>query len=135
VTILCNKFNGHPKGFAYVEFNEKDSVMTAVALDGTFLRGRQIKVGDCRLISFSNVMKVTEKKVIPKRTNIPGISSTNRPPRSGRGTFRTRAFVFGGYSYRLDRPRFAHAGFYRFPDVTARPYSRYLGSSSYYTPY
>jgi len=70
VTILCNKFDGHPKGFAYVEFTDKDSVSTAMALDDSLFRGRQIKV-------------------MPKRTNKPGISSTNRPPR-GRGGFRGR---------------------------------------------
>ena len=45
VTILCNKFDGHPKGFAYVEFTDKDSVQTALALDDSLFRGRQIKVG------------------------------------------------------------------------------------------
>ena len=45
VTILCNKFDGHPKGFAYVEFTDKDSVSTAMALDDSLFRGRQIKVG------------------------------------------------------------------------------------------
>jgi RNA recognition motif-containing protein len=44
VTILCNKFDGHPKGFAYVEFADKDSVQTAMALDESLFRGRQIKV-------------------------------------------------------------------------------------------
>ena len=44
VTILCNKFNGSPKGFAYVEFTDKDSVDTAMALDDSLFRGRQIKV-------------------------------------------------------------------------------------------
>ena len=44
VTILCNKFDGHPKGFAYVEFSDKDSVSTAMALDDSLFRGRQIKV-------------------------------------------------------------------------------------------
>ena len=44
VTILCNKFDGHPKGFAYVEFTDKDSVQTALALDDSLFRGRQIKV-------------------------------------------------------------------------------------------
>merc|ERR1719427_853845 len=70
VTILCNKFDGAPKGFAYVEFSDKDSVSTAMALDDSLFRGRQIKV-------------------LPKRTNKPGISTTNRPPR-GRGGFRAR---------------------------------------------
>ena len=44
MTILCNKFDGHPKGFAYVEFSDKDSVSTAMALDDSLFRGRQIKV-------------------------------------------------------------------------------------------
>lgn len=70
VTILTDKFTGHPKGFAYVEFTEKDSVQIAVALDESSFKGRIIKV-------------------CPKRTNRPGISSTNRPP-LGRG----------GYGYR-----------------------------------
>lgn len=65
VTILTDKYNGHPKGFAYVEFAEKDSVQIAIALDESSFKGRIIKV-------------------CPKRTNRPGISSTNRPP-PGRG--------------------------------------------------
>ncbi|KAK9512945.1 hypothetical protein O3M35_001248 [Rhynocoris fuscipes] len=65
VTILCNKFDGHPKGFAYIEFADKDSVQTAMAMDESLFRGRQIKVN-------------------PKRTNRPGLSTTNRGFR-GRG--------------------------------------------------
>lgn len=59
VTILCDKFSGHPKGFAYIEFSDKESVRTSLALDESLFRGRQIKV-------------------IPKRTNRPGISTTDR---------------------------------------------------------
>lgn len=44
VTILCNKFDGHPKGFAYIEFADLDSVNTAMAMDDSLFRGRQIKV-------------------------------------------------------------------------------------------
>lgn len=50
VTILCNKFDGHPKGFAYIEFAEKESVQTAMAMDESLFRGRQIKV--CFLLTF-----------------------------------------------------------------------------------
>uniref|UniRef100_A0A2K6M6M3 Polyadenylate-binding protein 2 n=1 Tax=Rhinopithecus bieti TaxID=61621 RepID=A0A2K6M6M3_RHIBE len=59
VTILCDKFSGHPKGFAYTEFSDKESVRTSLVSDESLFRGRQIKV-------------------IPKRTNRPGISTTDR---------------------------------------------------------
>ncbi|PVU99192.1 hypothetical protein BB559_000927 [Furculomyces boomerangus] len=55
VTILCDKWTGHPKGFAYVEFAEKSSVETAVQFEGSMLHDRPLKVS-------------------PKRTNIPGVS-------------------------------------------------------------
>uniref|UniRef100_A0A8B9F9J6 RRM domain-containing protein n=1 Tax=Amazona collaria TaxID=241587 RepID=A0A8B9F9J6_9PSIT len=84
VTILCDKYSGHPKGFAYIEFSDKESVRTSMALDESLFRGRQIKV-------------------IPKRTNRPGISTTDRGfPRSrfrGRGGFSaSRARFYSGYS-------------------------------------
>ncbi|ERE79470.1 embryonic polyadenylate-binding protein 2 [Cricetulus griseus] len=59
VTILCDKFSGHPKGYAYIEFASQNSVQAAVELDESTFRGRVIKV-------------------LPKRTNFPGISSTDR---------------------------------------------------------
>nr|CAG4640444.1 EOG090X0FQT [Daphnia pulex] len=87
VTILCNKWDGQPKGFAYIEFGDKDSVQTAMALDESLFRGRQIKV-------------------MLKRTNRPGISSSNRPPRGarGRGARGTRAFPSFGFRP-MRRPR------------------------------
>lgn len=70
VTILMNKFTGQPKGFAYLEFTDIDGVNKAVAtLDGTVFRDRELKVS-------------------AKRTNIPGISTTNRGGRGGRGGMR-----------------------------------------------
>ncbi|XP_050733547.1 polyadenylate-binding protein 2-like isoform X1 [Eriocheir sinensis] len=77
VTILCNKYDGHPKGFAYIEFAEKDSVQMAMALDESLFRGRQLKV-------------------MPKRTNKPGISTSNRPPRGVR-IARGRGRFYSGY--------------------------------------
>ncbi|KAM7001088.1 LOW QUALITY PROTEIN: uncharacterized protein RBU47_011577 [Passerculus sandwichensis] len=91
VTILCDKYSGHPKGFAYIEFSDKESVRTSMALDESLFRGRQIKV-------------------IPKRTNRPGISSTDRG--FPRGRFRGRG---GGYG--SARSRF-YSGY-------ARPRARY----------
>ncbi|XP_021752850.1 polyadenylate-binding protein 2-like [Chenopodium quinoa] len=53
VTILTDKF-GQPKGFAYVEFVEQDGVQQALQLNESELHGRQLKV-------------------LPKRTNVPGM--------------------------------------------------------------
>ncbi|KAG0485169.1 hypothetical protein HPP92_009248 [Vanilla planifolia] len=53
VTILTDKF-GQPKGFAYVEFIELEAVQEAINLHESELHGRQLKV-------------------LPKRTNVPGM--------------------------------------------------------------
>ncbi|OIW17892.1 hypothetical protein TanjilG_19861 [Lupinus angustifolius] len=53
VTILTDKF-GQPKGFAYVEFVEVEAVQEALLLNESELHGRQLKV-------------------LPKRTNVPGM--------------------------------------------------------------
>uniref|UniRef100_T1JEA8 RRM domain-containing protein n=1 Tax=Strigamia maritima TaxID=126957 RepID=T1JEA8_STRMM len=81
VTILANKFTGHPKGFAYIEFADVDSVTVALTMNETLFRARQIKVN-------------------AKRTNRPGIySATNRP--RGRGSFRrpTRGRGYGAPTF------------------------------------
>ncbi|GMS96376.1 hypothetical protein PENTCL1PPCAC_18551, partial [Pristionchus entomophagus] len=74
VTIPCDKFTQHPKGFAYVEFSVSEGRKNALAMSDSLLKGRQIKV-------------------VEKRTNRPGISTTNR----GRGTARGRGGVIIKY--------------------------------------
>ncbi|KAF8164984.1 hypothetical protein B0H34DRAFT_687329 [Crassisporium funariophilum] len=69
VTILCDKFTGHPKGYAYVEFSEPEHIDAALAMDNSLFRGRLIKV-------------------TAKRTNVPGF---------GRGRGRGRPGYRGGY--------------------------------------
>ncbi|XP_028392410.1 polyadenylate-binding protein 2-like [Dendronephthya gigantea] len=93
VTILCDKYTGHPKGFAYVEFADKESVNNSTALTDSLFKGRQIKV-------------------VPKRTNQPGISSTDRGFSRGRGRGRSRGFHSPGY-YPGYRPRIRGRGMYR----------------------
>lgn len=46
VTILCDKFTGHPKGYAYVEFAEPALVQNSMTLNESMFRDRLIKV--CR---------------------------------------------------------------------------------------
>ncbi|POS72673.1 polyadenylate-binding protein [Diaporthe helianthi] len=65
VTILLDKFTGQPKGYAYVEFTEPSLVAQALVLNESVFKGRNIKV-------------------VPKRTNVPGMSRG----RGGRGGFR-----------------------------------------------
>ncbi|XP_012860338.1 polyadenylate-binding protein 2-like [Echinops telfairi] len=59
VTILRDKFNGRPKGFAYIEFSDMESARASLSLDDSLFRGRLIKVN-------------------PKRTNRPGMNTTHR---------------------------------------------------------
>lgn len=44
VTILLDKFTGHPKGYAYVEFSEPNLVTQALVLNESMFRGRNLKV-------------------------------------------------------------------------------------------
>ena len=44
VTIVCDKFTGQPKGYAYLEFQLESSVENAVKLDGSTFKGRTLKV-------------------------------------------------------------------------------------------
>ena len=44
ITILVDKFTGSPKGFAYIEFADEQSVQNSLLLNGSLFRGRQLKV-------------------------------------------------------------------------------------------
>jgi len=44
VTIVCDKFSGRPKGYAYLEFQTEDGVTNAIKLDGSGFKGRNLKV-------------------------------------------------------------------------------------------
>ncbi|OMP83656.1 Polyadenylate-binding protein 2 [Diplodia seriata] len=83
VTILLDKFTGHPKGYAYVEFTEPSLVGQALVLN---------------------------ESVVPKRTNLPGLARGRGrgggPPR-GRGGWGGR----GGYG--PPPPRGGYRGGYR----------------------
>ncbi|XP_017776956.1 PREDICTED: RNA-binding protein SGN1-like [Nicrophorus vespilloides] len=90
VSIPLNAINGKPKGFAYIEFDVSSSVEKAIKMSGVMLRGRPIQVKH-------------------KRTNKPGLSTTDRPsfePISSRSRkiYKKRANaapkVFNDYSFR-----------------------------------
>ncbi|OCL02589.1 RNA-binding domain-containing protein [Glonium stellatum] len=76
VTILLDKFTGHPKGYAYVEFTEPSLVAQALVLNESVFRGRNLKV-------------------VPKRTNLPGMTRGGRGGGGG-GRGGSRGGPYGG---------------------------------------
>ncbi|KAI9282183.1 hypothetical protein BY458DRAFT_428989 [Sporodiniella umbellata] len=88
VTILCDKFTGHPKGYAYVEFAEPSFINAAVSLDNSLFRARLLKVS-------------------AKRTNVPGFSARGRG--RGRGGFRGGGGVGGPGGF---APYYGHSPMY-----------------------
>ena len=73
ITIICNKHTGKPKGFAYMEFEDKESVEMALGLNETELNGRPLIVSR-------------------KRKNVPKFLL-----RQGRGGRRGRGYRSRGY--------------------------------------
>lgn len=69
VTIPIDKHSMQPKGYAYIEFSDPTSVFKAQSLNDKTFKGRKLKV-------------------LPKRTNIPGMKK-----RSMGATFR-RGFAY-----------------------------------------
>jgi polyadenylate-binding protein 2 len=72
--------------FAYIQFTDGEGMQNSLALTDSLFLGRQIKVS-------------------AKRTNKPGISSTNRPPRGrGRGGRVIVKYIYPGYRGIRGRP-------------------------------
>eukprot|EP00494_Astrolonche_serrata_P024989 UN25249 len=91
VTIMCDKWTGNPKGFAYIQFASTDGVENAVLLDGTEFKSRPIKV--CQ-----------------KRTNVPGYNrgrGRRRPRRSWRSRRHSRGYGYYRPRYRNRKAVFA----------------------------
>lgn len=79
VTIPLDKYSHQPKGFAYIEFADASNVAKAQALNDSVFKGRKLKI-------------------IPKRTNIPGL--TRRSHRSSQ----RRGFAYGRARFYRFRP-------------------------------
>lgn len=93
VTILLDKFTGHPKGYAYVEFSEPSLVTQALVLNESLFRGRNIKVSGVDGVWY--IGNLTDRlQVTPKRTNLPGM--TRGRGRGGPGGPRGRGGPYGG---------------------------------------
>jgi len=90
ITILVDKFSGSPKGFAYIEFADEQSVQNSLLLNGSLFRGRQLKV-------------------IQKRTNVPG---WNYKGKGGKGKGKPKGKGKGFYGGGWD-PYWGGGGFYK----------------------
>jgi polyadenylate-binding protein 2 len=66
VTIPIDKFSMQPKGYAYIEFSEATSVFKAQSLNDKAFKSRKLKV-------------------LPKRTNVPGMKKRSVPQQFRRG--------------------------------------------------
>lgn len=97
VTILLDKFTGHPKGYAYVEFQEPSLVANAIVLNESVFRGRNLKVSHA-LFEILFVRFADFVQVVPKRTNLPGMARGAAAAAGGRGRGRGRGgpMGFGG---------------------------------------
>ena len=80
VTIPIDKFSMQPKGYAYIEFSDPNSVFKAQSLNEKAFKGRKLKV-------------------LSKRTNIPGMKKRSAAPsfRRGYGFNRSRSKRFRAY--------------------------------------
>ncbi|CEP00180.1 RRM domain-containing protein [Plasmodiophora brassicae] len=88
ITIVCDKMTGHPKGYAYVEFVDQESVANAMLLNDSEFRSRVLKIS-------------------PKRTNVPGFARGQRRfggRRRGAGRFPGGYGRFRGRGRRAPHP-------------------------------
>jgi polyadenylate-binding protein 2 len=82
ITIIHDRFTGHPKGYAYIEFADVQSVQSALIFNELQFKGRPIKV-------------------LAKRTNLPGMSKRGRGAyRGGFRGYRGSFFGRGRGAYR-----------------------------------
>eukprot|EP00613_Pedinella_sp_CCMP2098_P011813 CAMPEP_0171642664 /NCGR_PEP_ID=MMETSP0990-20121206/32131_1 /TAXON_ID=483369 /ORGANISM="non described non described, Strain CCMP2098" /LENGTH=190 /DNA_ID=CAMNT_0012218011 /DNA_START=97 /DNA_END=670 /DNA_ORIENTATION=+ len=72
VTIMCDKFTGKGKGFAYIEFADKEAVDNALLLNDSVFKGRELKVA-------------------VKRVNEPGMKAKGKEEKAGKAKGRAKA--------------------------------------------
>mmetsp|Transcript_52773 Transcript_52773/g.83783 ORF Transcript_52773/g.83783 Transcript_52773/m.83783 type:complete len:204 (+) Transcript_52773:79-690(+) len=112
ITILVDKYSGQPKGFAYVEFADEQSVHNSLLLNGSLFRGRQLKV-------------------IQKRTNVPGYTFGGKGKSKGKGKGKGKKPYYDPYypppMHYYPDPYWGYSPYYR-------P-TRYKGGYKGYKPY
>ncbi|KAG6911636.1 hypothetical protein DXG01_007886 [Tephrocybe rancida] len=76
VTILCDKFTGHPRGYAYVEFAEPEHIDAALAMNDSLFRGRLIKLSarTSQVSTEAEVVVVAEVDIEEVSEDIKGIA-------------------------------------------------------------
>lgn len=79
ITILVDRYTGSPKGFAYIEFGDEQSVLNALLLNDSLFRARQLKV-------------------VQKRTNIPN-KGKDKGAKGFKGAMKGKGKGKGKFSY------------------------------------
>lgn len=86
--------------YAYVEFTEPHLVNEALVLDNSQFRSRNLKVRDTKQSTPNRSMELTVVQVVPKRTNLPGMTRGGRGGRGGpRGGYGGRGSPYGRGGY------------------------------------
>mmetsp|Transcript_58931 Transcript_58931/g.140670 ORF Transcript_58931/g.140670 Transcript_58931/m.140670 type:complete len:207 (-) Transcript_58931:66-686(-) len=118
ITILIDKFTGHPKGFAYIEFADEQTVQNSLLLNGSLFRGRQLKVTQ-------------------KRTNIPGwnVKGKSSKGKSSKGKGKGKG-KGGGYGKGAGGWMWVDSGYDSWGwDYGYAPVKGYKGGGKGYAPY
>lgn len=112
-----------------MEFTEPSLVAQALVLNESMFRGRNLKVSPSSCPNYLNMLAqlTSANQVVPKRTNLPGMTRGGRGgrggPRGGRGGFPPRGgYERGGYDRGGYPPRGGYRGGYR---GRARGYAPY----------
>jgi len=104
ITIMVNKYDGTPKGFAYIEFADADAIEKAMLLHGSLLRDRQLKV-------------------IQKRSNIPGFNKGKGKDKGKKGKGKGKKGKVKGKPY-----------YDPYHDPYYDPYAKGKGKGKWYGP-
>jgi len=98
ITIICDKFTGIPKGYAYVEFASVEEKEKSKQLNDSLFKGRQIKIEDKR----KNIPNFYGKKIKKYKPPMYPQPMMMRGVRGGffGGSFRGRGMPIRGMSYK-----------------------------------
>jgi len=115
ITIVCDKWTGKPKGCSYVQFKDQQSVVGALALNQTTLKGKTITIEQKRT-NLPKWLRDGGRGRAHGPLNVEGIRGRGHIRGSRRGRGRGRAFYdpsYYGIPYHIPAPPPPGYGFIR----------------------